>query len=224
MELYLIRHGQSTNNEGKLPRAADPPLTDIGVEQARWAGESLKDEGITRLYSSPMLRTLQTAQIISEIIDLPPHIFVGLHEWGGIWEARGDGTAVQLPGLNRAGMREVCSDAVLPDNVTDQGWWFNEGFAGDIEGMAELSHENGLAFITHLMGHHGNTEQRVAAVSHGGSGGSLISAFFGLPPDVGYSRFTQNNTGVSKLSFTSERKQLHYLNNISHLPPEAVTS
>ncbi len=224
MELYLIRHGQSTNNEGKLPRAADPPLTDIGVEQARWVGESLKNEGFTCLYCSPMLRTLQTAQIISNIIGLPPHIFVGLHEWGGIWEARGDGTAVQLPGLNRAGMREVCPDVVLPDGVTDQGWWFNEGFAGDIEGMAELSHENGLAFIAHLKETHGNMDQRIAAVSHGGSGGSLISAFFGLPPDVGYSRFTQNNTGVSKMSFTLERKQLLYLNRISHLPSEAVTS
>ena len=224
MELYLIRHGQSTNNEGKLPRAADPPLTDIGVEQARWAGESLKDEGITRLYSSPMLRTLQTAQIISDIIDLPPHIFVGLHEWGGIWEARGDGTAVQLPGLTRSGIREVCPDVVLPEDVTDQGWWFNEGYAGDIEGMGQLAHENGLAFIAHLTEYHGNTEQRIAAVSHGGSGGSLISAFFGLSPDVGYSRFTQNNTGVSKMLFTSERRQLHYLNKISHLPPEAVTS
>lgn len=224
MELYLIRHGQSTNNEGKLPRIADPPLTDIGVKQARWVGESLKDEGITRLYCSPMLRTLQTAQMVSDSLGLPPHVFVGLHEWGGISEARGDGTAVQLPGLNRAGMREVCPDVVLPDDVTDQGWWFNEGFAGDIEGMCQLSHENGLAFIAHLEGHHGNTDERVAAVSHGGSGGSLMSAFFGLPPDAGYSRFTQNNTGVSKLSFTSERRQLQCLNRISHLPPEAVTS
>ena len=224
MELYLIRHGQSTNNEGKLPRAADPSLTDIGREQARWAGESLKDEGITRLYCSPMLRTLQTAQIIGDIIDLPPHVFVGLHEWGGIWEIREDGTAVQLPGLTRAEIREICPDAILPDDVTDRGWWFNAGFAGDIEGMCQLAHENGLAFIAHLGEHHGDTEQRVAAVSHGGSGGSLISAFFGLPSDVGYSRFTQNNTGVSKLLFSRERRQLHYLNKISHLPPEAVTS
>ena len=224
MELYLIRHGQSTNNEGKLPRAADPPLTDIGVEQARWAGGSLKDEGITRLYCSPMLRTLQTAQIISEILDLPPHIFVGLHEWGGIWEARGDGTAVQLPGLTRSGIREICPDVVLPEDVTDQGWWFHEGFAASIEGMRELSHENGLAFIAHLTEYHVDTDERVAAVSHGGSGGSLISAFFGLLPDVSYSRFAQNNTGVSKMLFTSERRQLQYLNRISHLPPEAVTS
>ena len=224
MELYLIRHGQSTNNEGKLPRAADPPLTDIGVEQARWTGESLKDEGITRLYCSPMLRTLQTAKIISDIINLPPHIFVGLHEWGGIWEARGDGTAVQLPGLTRSGIREICPDVILPEDVTDQGWWFHKGFAANIEGMCQLAHENGLAFIAHLTEYHVDTEQRIAAVSHGGSGGSLISAFFGLPPDVGYSRFTQNNTAVSKMLFTSDRRQLHYLNKISHLPPEAVTS
>ena len=224
MELYLIRHGQSVNNAGVLPRVADPPLTDIGVEQARWVGESLKDEGISRLYCSPMLRCLQTTQMIIDNINLPPHVFVGLHEWGGISEARGDGTSVQLPGLNRAGMREICPDAVLPDDVTDQGWWFHEGFAGDIGRMAELSHENGLAFIAHLGEHHVDADERVAAVSHGGSGGSLISAFFGLPPDVGYSRFTHNNTGVSKLLFTSERRQLQYLNKISHLPPETVTS
>lgn len=224
MELYLIRHGQSTNNEGKLPRIADPPLTDIGVEQARWVGESLRGEGITRLYCSPMLRTLQTARRISEILDLPPHVFVGLHEWGGIGEVREDGTTVQLPGLNRSGIREICPDAVLPEDVTEEGWWFREGFARGIEDMCQLSHENGLAFIAHLMEHHGNTEQRVAAVSHGGSGGSLISAFFGLPPDVGYSRFTHNNTGVSKLSFTLGQRQLHYLNKISHLPSEAITS
>ena len=224
MELYLIRHGQSANNEGILPRVPDPPLTDLGVEQARWAGESLKDQGITRLYCSPMLRTLQTAQIISEILDLSPHVFVGLHEWGGVWEPRGDEITSQLPGLTRFEIREICPDVVLPDDVTDQGWWFNEGFAGDIEGMKQLSYENGLAFIAHLTEYHVNTEERVAAVSHGGSGGNLIDAFFGLLPDVNYSRFTQNNTGVSKLLFTPERRQLHYLNNISHLPPEAVTS
>ncbi len=224
MELYLIRHGQSTNNEGKLPRAADPPLTDIGVEQGRWVGESLKDEGITWLYCSPMLRTLQTAQIISTILGLPPHVFVGLHEWGGIWEARGDETAVQLPGLTRSEIREICPDVVLPEDITDQGWWFDTGVAADSEGMRQLAHENALAFIAHLTEYHVGAEQRVAVVSHGGSGGSLISAFFGLPPDVSYSRFTQNNTGVSKILFTLERRQLHYLNKISHLPQEAVTS
>ena len=74
LELYLIRHGQSANNLRKqalaeqpntspaaaVPRMADPPLTDLGELQARLAGESLCDEGITTLYCGPMLRTLQS--------------------------------------------------------------------------------------------------------------------------------------------------------------------
>ena len=86
MELYLIRHGQSANNlreqalaehprttpAAAAPRMADPPLTDLGELQARLAGESLRDEGITRLYCGPMLRTLHTAQIIGTLLDLPP--------------------------------------------------------------------------------------------------------------------------------------------------------
>ena len=223
MELYLIRHGQSTNNQGEFPRAADPPLTNLGLEQAHQVGESLKDEGLTQLYCSPMLRALQTAQIISDILDLVPHVFVGLHEWGGIWEAREDGTVVQPPGLTRAEMHEICPNIVLPDNVTNQGWWFNEGIATDSEGIRKLEHKNALAFITHLTEYHIGAEQRIAAVSHGGSGGNLINTFFDLPPDVSYSRFIQNNTGVSKVLFTLERRQLHYLNRISHLPPEKVT-
>ncbi len=222
MELYLIRHGQSTNNRGDSPRLADPPLTELGKEQARQAGQSLKDEGIIRLYCSPMLRTLQTAQIIGDNLDLSPHIFVGLHEWGGVWEDRGDKVAIQLPGLTRSEMREICPSVVLPKDVTDQGWWF-QGWAG-AEKMLQLAHGNALAFIAHLKVHHDGTDERVAAVTHGGSGSSLLSALFSLPPDVDYERFSQNNTGLSKLSITLERTQLRYLNRIDHLLKKMVTS
>lgn len=75
MELHLIRHRQLANNlreqalaehprttpAAAAPRMADPPLTNLGELQARLAGESLGDEGITTLYCGPMLRTLQTA-------------------------------------------------------------------------------------------------------------------------------------------------------------------
>ena len=83
MELYLVRHGQSANNlrEQALaehpgatvaPRMAEPPLTDLGELQARLAGESLREEGITTLYCGPMLRTLQTAQIVGAALNLSP--------------------------------------------------------------------------------------------------------------------------------------------------------
>ena len=194
MELYFIRHGQSTNNQGDYPRVAEPPLTDLGQEQARRVGELLPDEGITKLYCSPMLRTLQTAAVIGKILDLPPHIFVGLHEWGGVWEDRGEAGRVRLPGLTRSEMREICPNVALAENVTDNGWWFHK-WEG-IEAMLQLAHENALAFIAHLKTHHVETDERVAAVSHGGSGSSLVSAFFDLPQDVNYTRFSHRNTGV----------------------------
>ncbi len=76
MELYLIRHGQSTNNVG-LPHVADPPLSDLGKKQAYYVGKALQREEISRLYCSPMLRALQTAEVIGGILSLAPHVYSG---------------------------------------------------------------------------------------------------------------------------------------------------
>ena len=248
MELYLIRHGQSANNLRKqalaehsrtsaaasVPRIADPPLTDLGEQQARLAGEAVRDEGITRLYCGPMLRTLQTAQIIGAVLDLSPHVFVGLHEWGGVWEPRGDSDSVQRPGLTRKEMSTMFPGFVLPDEVTDRGWWFHD-WAGD-RAMLDLAHRNALSFVAHLEQEHGGPEQRIGAVLHGGSGSSLVSALFGIPVDAKwqgglnvetasrYARFVHDNAGVSRISITSERQQLRYLNRIDHLSDTAARS
>ena len=236
MELYLIRHGQSANNLRKralvehprtapvaaAPRMADPPLTDLGELQARLAGESLRDEGITRLYCGPMLRTLQTAQILGTLLDLSPHVFVGLHEWGGVWEPRDAANSVQFPGLTRKEMSALFPGFVLPADVTDRGWWFHD-WEGD-RAMLDLAHRNALSFIAHLEAHHVDTEERVGAVLHGGSGSSLVAALVGVPQDVMYARFTHDNTGVSRISITPERRQLRYLNRIDHLRDTAARS
>ena len=236
MELYLIRHGQSANNLRKqalaghahtshaasVPRMADPPLTDLGKRQARLAGESLRDEGIIRLYCGPMLRTLQTAQIIGAVLDLCPHVFVGLHEWGGVWEPRDDGNSVQLPGLTRKEMNAMFPGLVLPSDVTDRGWWFHD-WEGD-GAMLDLAHRNAVSFIAHLETHHIDSEERVAAILHGGSGSSLVGALFGVPQDVTYARFTHDNTGISRISITSDDRRLRSLNRIDHLRSAAERS
>ena len=248
MELYLIRHGQSANNLRKqalvehprtapatvAPRMADPPLTDLGELQARLAGESLRDEGITRLYCGPMLRTLQTAQIVGTLLELSPHVFVGLHEWGGVWEPRDAGNSVQLPGLTRKEMSAQFPGFVLPADVTDRGWWFHD-WEGD-RAMLDLAHRNALSFIAHVEQEYGGSEQRVAAILHGGSGSSLVSALFGIPVHAKwqdglnvetasrYARFAHDNAGVSRISITPERRQLRYLNRIDHLGDTAARS
>ena len=231
MELYLIRHGQSANNRRKdrlkkipstatpkpEPRIPDPELTSVGERQACLAGEWLKGEGIDTLYCGPMLRTLQTARIIGDTIDATPHVFVGLHEWAGVWKFPGKQGSAQLYGLTCEEMSAMFPGFVLPDEVTNRGWWFHD-WEGD-RAMLQLAHRNALSFVAYLEAHHVDTEQHVAAVLHGGSGSSLVGALFGIAQDVKRARFSHDNTGISRISITPEHRQLRYLNRIDHLRP-----
>lgn len=61
MDLYLIRHGESTANKNHEHAAWLPvPLTEAGVEQAKAAGRLLKDVSFDRFYCSDIYRTVQT--------------------------------------------------------------------------------------------------------------------------------------------------------------------
>ncbi len=47
----------------------DVPLSENGKKQAEEVGNKLKGRGISLIYSSPLLRSLQTARIISNILN-----------------------------------------------------------------------------------------------------------------------------------------------------------
>lgn len=63
--IYLIRHGQKETTPG------DPSLTELGKVQARQTGEYLKQFPITKIISSPIKRTFETADEISAVLGLP---------------------------------------------------------------------------------------------------------------------------------------------------------
>ncbi len=60
LTFYLVRHG------AKEAIPFDPPLTKIGVIQAKATAEFLKDVSFDLILASPKLRTKQTADIISK--------------------------------------------------------------------------------------------------------------------------------------------------------------
>ena len=67
--IYLIRHGQTDQNVAwRIQGQRDFPLNDTGVSQAEAAGKRLKELGISfsRIYSSPLVRALKTAEIVTE--------------------------------------------------------------------------------------------------------------------------------------------------------------
>ncbi len=63
--VYLVRHGESVGNVTPgLRRRDDPPLTERGRAQAARAAEALAGLGIGALFSSPLRRARETAEII----------------------------------------------------------------------------------------------------------------------------------------------------------------
>jgi probable phosphoglycerate mutase len=80
MELILVRHAlplRVVATDGP----ADPPLTEIGHQQAKATAEWLAEESFDALYSSPMQRALQTADHISSRIGLGVRIEEGIAEY-----------------------------------------------------------------------------------------------------------------------------------------------
>lgn len=78
-ELYLIRHGESEMNTNAHligGRSNETPLTAKGVDQARLLGKYFLENSImpTHVFSSPALRTLQTANntLSAMNIDIKP--------------------------------------------------------------------------------------------------------------------------------------------------------
>lgn len=76
MQLILIRHGQP--DLAAVADAGNPPLTQRGIDQARYAADVLKAEPINRIFSSGMLRADATAMPLADAlkleVDVHPHL------------------------------------------------------------------------------------------------------------------------------------------------------
>jgi broad specificity phosphatase PhoE len=84
--IWLARHGNRHDFVypewfNTAPRRYDPPLSADGFIQAQTLGQRLKAENIQHLFVSPFLRTLQTADEVAKIINLPLNLEAGLGEW-----------------------------------------------------------------------------------------------------------------------------------------------
>jgi broad specificity phosphatase PhoE len=73
LTLYLARHGESYSNFKNvfIGRSEDPVLTEKGISQANSLAESLKNKHIEAIFSSTLLRTRQTANILADKLCLP---------------------------------------------------------------------------------------------------------------------------------------------------------
>lgn len=66
--IYLVRHGESEANiQNRFSGITDVDLSDRGRKQAATAGDNLKTYKIDYVYSSPLKRARETAEIICDV-------------------------------------------------------------------------------------------------------------------------------------------------------------
>lgn len=244
MELYIIRHAQSTNNAlgaDISKRVRDAPLTELGHKQAARLAEHLASGthvetiflrsseslvleerhgyGITRLYCSAMHRALQTAQPVSAALGLKPHVWVDIHEQGGIYLDEPDGRRVGYPGLTRAEIMAQFDGYVLPEEVTDMGWWGKE------HETAAASQGRAIRVADQLwQWAAASPDERIAIISHGTFIAYLIKALLNQLPGKGVF-YNHYNTAISHINLEANGiVSLRYLNKIDHLPPRMITA
>ena len=155
MRLYLARHGESEANVRRI--FWDKPhgygLTDKGREQARTLAESLAGVEFVALYCSPILRAVQTAQIVGHRLDLTPQIEDALRERDvGILEGQ------EISSENRT----------LCYRITQQ-WMAHGNHDVRIEGGESYTDiaTRFMPFIRRLEERYHDTEANVLLISHG---------------------------------------------------------
>lgn len=67
MELILVRHGETEWNKlGRCQGVSDVPLNSTGRRQAEDIGRALKEEALSAVYSSDLIRAFETAEEIAK--------------------------------------------------------------------------------------------------------------------------------------------------------------
>ncbi|MEP7292807.1 MAG: histidine phosphatase family protein [Chloroflexota bacterium] len=240
MELYLIRHGQSANNilQDEKLRSFDPTLTDLGKQQAERLAQHLADSaprdpeynlpdgvrdqrgfGFSHLYCSAMHRALETAAPLAQALGLKPEIWLDVHEQGGMYLDQ-EGQMVGFPGKSRREILGEFPDYVLPETITDAGWYdithgyeaLHTGAGRAIKVALELRRRASGEF----------KDARIGIITHGTFMDLLLKAFLGQLPNRGF-YFSHYNTAITRLDFHEEYALLRYTNRVDHLPPEMIS-
>lgn len=90
--LYLVRHGETDFNTDPVPRVRGRvpiPLNEAGIQHANQAGDFLKNEKISSIYYSSVIRAKQTAEAIhkfhpdSKFIEEPLVLDISWGDWEG---------------------------------------------------------------------------------------------------------------------------------------------
>lgn len=199
--VLLVRHGM--NDYVKTHRLAgwtpEVHLNYHGRLQAAAVAERLASEPIVAVYSSPLERTVETAEAIARSHDLP------IVTVEAIGETRcGEWTGQLVEDLVKTDLWKVIQ--TMPSRARFPGG----------ESFAEIQHR----FVTSLDALVANhPEQTIVVVSHSDPIKLALAYYIGQPLDL-FQRTVIQPASISELEFNGLAPRLIRTNDCAHLPPE----
>lgn len=195
--LYLVRHAQSEGNRGEYTGPDDdPPLSEVGSEQARRLAERFARQRVDAVYSSALRRTQETARAIAGAVNLKVRTLDDLRE-------------VDLGQAQRDFDTYSEDEArAVRDRVARQPTW--DSFPGS-EGSA-TARRRIVAAMDSIVRECGG--ERVAVVAHAAVIQTYVSHVLGLERDFVFYPF---NAGITSIRAQGDRRVIWRLNDVAHL-------
>jgi broad specificity phosphatase PhoE len=69
MNLYFVRHGETEYNALNISQGEDTELSSLGLTQAELLAKRFSNTPVDVIYSSPMKRARQTAEVVSKLLE-----------------------------------------------------------------------------------------------------------------------------------------------------------
>lgn len=191
MHLFIIRHGECLG-QCDPAYAADPdsPLSSRGEQQAQAVAHQLRTQRISHILSSPLRRSLATAHIVAEALDL---------DSVDVWLDMREGWNTPYRGARRAAMQKHFPRALLPPSITDAGWEHpgDTGYEHVLLRASTVLEQLKRAFAA---------TDRIALVTHGGFANALLHVLLQIAPTTPH-WFELANGSISHVRLVPEPKK-----------------
>ncbi len=200
MEIILIRHGQTkANSEGRFQGGIDYPLSYRGEEEAHKAARRLSSWPIDHVYSSPLKRTLKTAEVIARNKKLQVKTLAEIREfsWGVIEGLNWREIEEKYPQLASRLIKDL-QHTPIPEQEPLKDFWARIYRAIDYFSQQHFG-------------------DRILVVSHGRFLNAFLVGFFNMDPRGAWP-FRFSHGSISLLEVNQQgRKSLRFFNDTCHL-------
>ena len=198
MFIYIVRHGETYGNLTGCG-FGETDLTPHGRQQIAFLGKRFMDTHIDKIYASPLIRAVKTANAIRSFHpDTPMEISSQLLE---------KGTAPDYAGLPDEELLALCPSATISPRIPLGEEDHDRAYARACKFIEKIKSENSF-------------DDTVVVVAHGTFNSYLVLAALGFPYKENFN-FSHLNTGVTLVQYLEEdgviKTKLKYLNDTSHL-------